>query len=631
VNNARLDYLWRLFRLTFGRYPVLYGCIALYAASSVLEVLAMSAFIPLSESAAGRTPSPNNVILRLLRSVGASTEREYIFLAYTVLFSLRIIAQIIAERLLMYVTYYRVPAQFMKQGLSNILERYNISDIERTSTGKLTMLAGEEVHKAAFMVATSIRFMSTFVLIGAYYAMIAAFSPQTALGVIAFLAVSAVSSYGILRRVHRLGVIIAESSRTATSIFIDAINGVRSVRAFGAQRYVLRQFETQMFQHKQRLFQVEFFNFFGRMMPMLLLVIVFGVYILVGTHLSRAAFDYAFAVTLLLFLLRFFLSVGDAVNVFLKIVADAKSAQDITSVVDDVVDNHSTDNTPTLPEPTSARAHEQQLIHGIERPLHTQQIEEIGNIERIELLNVSFGYDRHELVLERFSAVFERGSSYAIVGESGAGKSTLLDILLGFQTPQSGVVSINGIELSRYNEQAMRRRLIVLGQETIIFDDTVRNNITYGIKAEQSEIDEAARLACIHDVIAALPQSYDTRLQYRGTNLSGGQRQRIGIARALLRKPDVLVLDESMSALDPQTKEQVTENILREYRDKIVIIVSHDPALRTNVDTVIELRKRSAHSTHSSESSSESKKENEEEFIHHKADTAASSFVPANI
>jgi ABC-type bacteriocin/lantibiotic exporter with double-glycine peptidase domain len=300
---------------------------------------------------------------------------------------------------------------------------------------------------------------------------------------------------------------------------------------------------------------------------MLLLVVTFGLFILIGSQISKTAFDYAFAVTLLIFLLRFFLAVGDAANVFLKIVSDAKAAEDITDVIDET------------------KAQEQTLaLEAANRILEEP-------IRNITVHNMSFYYTSDNPILQNISLSFERGSVYAIVGESGAGKSTLLDILLRFQEPVAGGVLLNNIPLKELNIHKLRKDVVMLGQETMIFNDTVRNNITFGLNADDEDIRAASRIACVENVIEAMSAGYDTILQYRGTNLSGGQRQRIGIARALVRKPDVLILDESMSALDPATKETIIENILAEYRNKIVIFVSHDPAIREKVDVVIELRR----------------------------------------
>jgi ABC-type bacteriocin/lantibiotic exporter with double-glycine peptidase domain len=460
-----------------------------------------------------------------------------------------------------------MPAQFMSLALGNVLQDSKISDIEKQTSGHLIMLAGEEVHRACSIVATVVRFVSNALLIALYYVMISQFSPATGIGIILFIGISAITSYGVFKKVHRLGVLTTESSRTATSILVDALNGVRSIRAFGAEQYVMDKFSQEIRPHKRRLFQIEFFSFVGKMFPTLLLIVAFGMFILISTQISKAAFNYAFAVTLLIFLLRFFLAVGDAMNVFLKIISDAKSAQDITNIV-------------------YAKSSKTTAYHT--KPALND------SVERLDLHGVSFSYNGTEDVLHNISCSFERGTSYALVGESGAGKSTLLDILLGFHTPTHGGISINGVPFQAFDTASIRQKIVLLGQETIIFNDTVTNNITYGFVASPEQVQRASALAQIDSVILNLPEQYNEVLQYRGTNLSGGQRQRIGLARALVREPDVLILDESMSALDQGTKDVIIDNILAEYHNKIVIFVSHDPAIREKVDVVMELSKYQA-------------------------------------
>jgi ABC-type multidrug transport system fused ATPase/permease subunit len=574
LKSIHFYYLQQLFAFALKRYPLLYGAIILYIASVILEVLAMNAFIPLSEIAAERGISRNNIIIIVLEFFTVKTSSKYIFLAYTVLFALRVITQIAAERMLLKVAVYRMPAEIMSLGLRNILNNYSISAIEEQSAGHLINMTTEEVHRAASIIATLVRFVSTVVLIGLYYSTIIAFSFVTGLGVFVFLLISAFSSYSVFRTVHRLGVLTTESSRGIISILIDALNGVRSVRAFGSENYVVAKFEHNIFVHKKRLFTIEFVSLFGRLFPMLLLVVAFGLFILVGSQLSGRAFDYAFAITLLIFLLRFFLAVGDAANVFLRIVTDAKAAQDITGL---------------LAKPTSDRT-----ASVLTSSVHTLDTV----IERIDIENIVFAYTPHVPVLHNLTISFQRGVSYAIVGESGAGKSTLLDIILQFQQPQRGDILLNGISTTALPTSEVRKRILLLGQEVMIFNDTITNNITYGFEADKAAIQTATRTACINTVIESMPEGYETILQYRGTNLSGGQRQRIGLARALVRQPDVLILDESMSALDAITKDTVIENILAEYRDKIVIFVSHDPAIREKVDVVIELQKHTPALTH---------------------------------
>jgi ABC-type multidrug transport system fused ATPase/permease subunit len=564
LRSLQFGYLQTLFSFAFRHYPVLWVCSAVYMVSVGLEVLAMNAFIPLSEVAGGNAISQNNIIVRLLSALHLqSSSSKYIFLAYIVLFSLRIFTQIVAERLLTAITTNKMPAQFMSLALENVLQDSKISDIEKQTSGHLIMLAGEEVHRACSIIATVVRFASNAMMIVLYYIMISQYSPASGIGIIAFIGISAITSYGVFKKVHRLGVLTTESSRTATSILVDALNGVRSIRAFGAENYVMRKFSQEITPHKRRMFQIEFFSLVGKMFPTLLLIVAFGMFILITTQINKSAFNYAFAVTLLIFLMRFFLAVGDATNVFLKIISDAKSAQDITQIV------HSRSTIRTA----------------VSKPLLS------SSIDNIAMNHVSFSYSGADKILHDINISFERGVSYALVGESGAGKSTLLDILLGFQEPSHGNITINGTPMQMFDSSSIRQRIVLLGQETIIFNDTVRNNITYGIEASSEEIQQASKLACVDDVVTNLPNMYNEMLQYRGTNLSGGQRQRIGLARALVRQPDVLILDESMSALDQMTKDNIVANILVEYRNKIVIFVSHDISIREKVDIVIELHK----------------------------------------
>jgi ABC-type bacteriocin/lantibiotic exporter with double-glycine peptidase domain len=128
-----------------------------------------------------------------------------------------------------------------------------------------------------------------------------------------------------------------------------------------------------------------------------------------------------------------------------------------------------------------------------------------------------------------------------------------------------------------------------VGSEAAIFDDTVANNVRLGMESSLGDVRAACQLARVSEFVKEMESGYETRLQYQGRNLSAGQRQRIAIARALLRKPDVLILDESTNALDKSTQEQLVEDILREYKDRIVVFITHDPAIMTRVDHVIDL------------------------------------------
>src|SRR5262249_9044562 len=154
----------------------------------------------------------------------------------------------------------------------------------------------------------------------------------------------------------------------------------------------------------------------------------------------------------------------------------------------------------------------------------------------------------------------QKGRSYALVGPSGSGKSTLLDLLLGFYAPSRGEIFVNKEPLELIAPSSLRKKVVLVSQDAAIFNDTVMNNLCLGMNVDQINVERACQIACIDEFVAGLPAGYNTVLNYKGTNLSGGQKQRIGIARAVLRRPDVLLLDESTSALDVETRKTVVSN-----------------------------------------------------------------------
>jgi ABC-type bacteriocin/lantibiotic exporter with double-glycine peptidase domain len=207
-------------------------------------------------------------------------------------------------------------------------------------------------------------------------------------------------------------------------------------------------------------------------------------------------------------------------------------------------------------------------------------------IEKIDVTDVYFQHLDHKPILRGFNATFVRSRSYALIGVSGSGKSTFLDLLLGFFSPGRGTILVNGVPSERSD---LRGRVILVAQDTTIFNDTMENNLRLGFPASYEDVEKACRIACIHETIEEMPNGYQTVLNYRGTNLSGGQKQRIGIARAVLRQPDVLLLDESTSALDGDTRKKVVSNLIGEFKGRIVVFVTHDEFVTSQVDTVLNM------------------------------------------
>ncbi len=210
----------------------------------------------------------------------------------------------------------------------------------------------------------------------------------------------------------------------------------------------------------------------------------------------------------------------------------------------------------------------------------------------IELRGVGFRYGCRANVLEGFDLRIPAGKTVAVVGESGSGKSTLLKLLMAFHSPTAGQVLIDGVDLRDIDLESLRGGIGLVSQEPFIFNGTVYENIALGRPgATLDEVAEAARVAGLADFIASLPQRWETVLGERGANLSGGQRQRLAIARAILRRPEVLIFDEATSHLDTATERAVQGSLRSALAGKTAVIVAHRLSTVKDADIIVLLEK----------------------------------------
>jgi ATP-binding cassette subfamily B protein len=206
----------------------------------------------------------------------------------------------------------------------------------------------------------------------------------------------------------------------------------------------------------------------------------------------------------------------------------------------------------------------------------------LDSIESIELRNVTFAYPGSDArpVIKDFSGTFHAGKVAALVGENGSGKTTLLKLATAALEPQSGDILVNGQRLETLDAYAFRSSLGIVFQDSLLVSGTVRDNITLrDPMIAQEDIDEAVAVSGLQEVVKRLPNGLDTRVGLDGQSLSGGEMQRLAIARALIRKPSILVLDEVTNHLDVATCSSFGKLLRQLASGRIVLVVSHDPAL----------------------------------------------------
>jgi subfamily B ATP-binding cassette protein MsbA len=227
-----------------------------------------------------------------------------------------------------------------------------------------------------------------------------------------------------------------------------------------------------------------------------------------------------------------------------------------------------------------------------EKPLITDAPDAVtlsGFNEGIQFENASFAYgDR--TVLSNINLTVPKGKTIALVGPSGGGKSTLMDMIPRFMDPQSGRILVDGIDLKQVTTHSLRNLMGIVNQDSILFNDTIYNNIAFGkTDVSPAEVEEAARIANAHNFILETEQGYQTNIGDRGAKLSGGQRQRICIARAVLNNPPIMLLDEATSALDTESEKLVQDALNNLMKNRTSLIIAHRLSTIQSADVIVVL------------------------------------------
>jgi ATP-binding cassette subfamily B protein len=343
----------------------------------------------------------------------------------------------------------------------------------------------------------------------------------------------------------------------------EGIEGIQVVKVFGRERDQDRKFQERNDRVKDQQFRI--FTNVSRFSPAISLLNQLNVVVLLGygaVLVARAEISLG-ELVVFVNLLRQFSSrasaMADIVNVLQQSLTGARRVFEILDSPSEV------ENAPDALMSTK--------ISG-----------------RVRFEGIDFGYDPERPVLHGLSLDVAAGECIGILGSTGSGKSTLLALLPRFYDPTAGRVLVDGIDLKRYDLDALRKCIGVVFQESLLFHDTVADNIAYGEpEASREQIERAARLAGAHDFIMALPEGYDTMLDEGGVNLSGGQRQRIAIARALLLEPPILILDDPTTAIDAATETEVLSAVSSAISGRTTFLVSNRLSSLQRADRILVL------------------------------------------
>ena len=368
----------------------------------------------------------------------------------------------------------------------------------------------------------------------------------------------------LLRRLRSGHRVLRNDFGEITSVLQEVVNGVRLVKSFGGESYEDRRFSQASHRYSEGMVRITRVSLLSQPLTEVIGTSIAVLILWIGARevLSGGTMDGATLITFMILVMRMLPP--------LKALSQTRStAEQSLAAAERLFE--------VLDQPTEA-----DLDRG------SRRIETLR--ESIVFEHVDFAYET-DLVLQNIDFTARKGEVIALVGPSGAGKSTLVDLIPRFYAPTSGRILIDGIDHRDLALSSLRALAGVVSQDTVLFNDTVRNNVAYGAaeRFSDEQIERAARAANAHDFITALPDGYNTVLGERGTRLSGGQRQRLAIARALLVDPPILILDEATSALDSESERLVQEAVDRLLAGRTVFVIAHRLSTVVHADLILVL------------------------------------------
>lgn len=366
----------------------------------------------------------------------------------------------------------------------------------------------------------------------------------------------------ISRRLRRAAREVQERQSAMIGTLDEVFGGMRIVKGFNAEKVVAEKFKEQNYGYKSAVLRMVYRQEMTSPVSEALGVTVIAGILLYGGSLVINNDESLSASTFISFIILFSQVMRPA-----KVIADAfsgvqrgiASAERILKLIDTV---------PTIQDAEDAVA-----------------IPEFK--EEIEFKNVSFEYQEGRKVLDNISFKIQKGKTIALVGTSGGGKSTLADLVPRFYDPTEGQILMDGIDLKQIQQASLSKQIGIVTQESILFNDTVANNITFGSVATDAQIEEAAKIANAHQYISQLADGYQTFIGDRGGRLSGGQRQRLSIARAVLKNPPILILDEATSALDTESEKLVQEALTHLMKNRTTLVIAHRLSTIQHADEIL--------------------------------------------
>ena len=452
--------------------------------------------------------------------------------------------------------------QRMRNEMFSRVMDMNVGYFSEQRKGDIISKITSDIGVVQFCITNTLQvsFREPFLIIG-YIVMMVAISWELSIFSILFLPVVALLIGSIVKRLRHPARTNQQRMGEMVSTLEESLAGIKVIKSYNATQYVKKKYYeisadlarlTLSMARRQQLAS-PMSEFLG--ITAVGVILVFG-----GSLVAKGSLDPGGFIAFVAIFSQITRPVRTFIDQFSNVNQGIAAGERIFSVID---------SRPEIEDRPDART-----LDGLKR--------------KIEFRDVHFSYDGTREVIDGISFEILRGQTVALVGPSGGGKSTLSELIPRFYDPTRGEILIDGISLRDYTQESLRAHMSVVAQDTVLFNDTIENNIAMGKPgATHEEVVEAARIANADSFIRECAEGYDTNIGDRGVKLSGGQRQRLSIARAVLKNPDILILDEATSALDTESEKLVQEALNKLLVGRTSVVIAHRLSTIHNADRII--------------------------------------------
>lgn len=462
---------------------------------------------------------------------------------------------------------------------NEIFKHYEVLDqnfYKRNRTGDLMNRISEDVAKVRQYVGPALMYsINTFISFTVVIIYMYNVSPRLTLYTILPLPILAFIIFKLSQEINKRSTIFQQYLSTVFSFTQEIFSGIRVVKAYGLEKKYKNNLDDIASESKAKSLSLAGVqSLFGPLMIALIgisnLIVIYvgGMMYINGTIRSIGTIaEFILYVNMLTWPVT---SIGWVSSLVQEAEASQKRINEFLKIEPNIK-NKTTDSSPR-----DENATKKTTIQG-----------------DIEFRNVYFTYEDTEIrALKGISFTVKKGETLAILGKTGSGKSSILSLITRMYDIKEGTITIDGKKIDEVNLYDLRKSIAIVPQDAFLFSDTIKNNIKFGKEnATDEEVIDAAKKAVVHNNIIDFKKQYETILGERGITLSGGQKQRISIARAIIKKPEILLFDDCLSAVDTETEEQILNNLLEITKDKTTIIVSHRVSSAKNADKIIIIDK----------------------------------------